>query len=88
LGSIFTRKDGWQVLLTEIRRRLTEAEAQLPTIGGPGSSENDATLGGVISDLREVLDDYEASRPRLIRAQHPENPTQARADGVDNGGGF
>ena len=71
LARIFTRQDGWQQLLTTIRRVLdTGVPALGKDIWSDDSSGVSPTPGGSISEMvREVLDDYESTRTRVAFTQ-------------------
>jgi len=69
LVGMFTRKDGYPVLLTIIRHVLaTGALPRWPieeTISSDGLTVSDLTLGGVTKLIEEVLSDYEQSRSKI-----------------------
>jgi len=69
LAGMFTRKDGYPVLLTIIRHVLvTGALPHWPieaTTSSGGLTVPDLTLGGVTKLIEEVLSDYEQSRSKI-----------------------
>ena len=84
MGSIFTKKDDWREMLTEIRRRLdlfvgSGIEEILVPNGLPVGENGKIPSSDILISIWEVLDDFEATRTQLTYSVE----AHARANHVD-----